>query len=104
MPGPLTNWPTETAARFPAASVWVPPLTMEAVSPFTTAAGRISKLPRISTSAKELPELSEKVAPFKKLALPSAFPQISPWPVQSTMSLVRSAAKPAKPVLGPACH
>ena len=77
----------------------------EAVStPVTPAFGRISKLPRTSMSAKDVPELSAKEAPFRNLAVPSALPQIRFWPVQSTTNLVRSAAKPAKPVSGPACH
>ena len=81
------------------------PLMTDNVSPVGTAAlTLISKSPLSSRSARELPEFSEKLEPLKKLAVPSALPQTRFWPVQSTMSLVRSAAKPAKPVIALACH
>ena len=64
----------------------------------------IAKSPRTSMSARELPLLSEKVAPFKKSAVPAVLPQTRFCPDQSTTSLEVWAAKPAKPVIGPARH
>ena len=79
MPVPVMSWPTASKEALPPASLMVAVLARasEVVStPAATGAFvRISKLPRTSMSAKELPELRAKEAPFRKFAVPSALPQ-----------------------------